>query len=242
MSNGFPRAHYSRAHAPLLALAFTLLTAALTGAPLSSAAAARAQSGRRAAPRTQTTAPPETNTTTATPETASSSKESAEPANAKGPTLHEKLVVAGRFDTKEKLRAAVIFNKFVQRLGESVPATVSLGELKRDEARARAAREEPDAYLVFLQLDDDHVQEGSLVLNSSDLVVNYQIYPPGSREAKAKGKVYYQAMGGARQRQDRFPSGKPIKITPEAAGQEAAEMVLDWFRIVEGAAGAAREN
>lgn len=239
MTKRFPRAR-TRARLTPLALAVSLATAGLLSATLSSTASARAQSGRRGAPRTQETTAAETNK--AASEDATADGRAGEAVAAKKPAVTYRLVVAARFDTKNELRAAVIFSKFVQRLGEGAPAVTSLGQLKRDEGLARAAREDSAAYFVWVQIEEDVVQDGSLVLNGSDLVVKYQIHPPGSRESKGKGKVYYQAMGGPRQRQDRFPSGSPIKITPEAAGEEAAEMVLDWFRIVEGPSKAARSN
>ncbi|HEX5708273.1 MAG TPA: hypothetical protein VFX96_13300 [Pyrinomonadaceae bacterium] len=221
-----------RATLALLALFVSLALLSTT------TAAARAQSGRRGAPRTQTGETAETNV----PKDSTADSRAADAGAAKKPSINFKLVVAGRIEAKYEDRANIIFNKFLQRLGESSSSVNSLGLMKREDALARARAEDADAYFVWLQLEDDNVQEGSLVLNSSDLVVKYQVYAPGAREAKGKGKVYYQAMGGARARQDRFPSGTPIKITPEAAGEEAAEMVLDWFRLVEGPALSTRKN
>ncbi|HYN86798.1 MAG TPA: hypothetical protein VER32_16220 [Pyrinomonadaceae bacterium] len=235
MTKKSPRVR-ARAKLASLALAAALAPAALLSDALSSAASARAQSGRRGAPRTTPA------TTETTSNDAAAESRDTNTVAAKKPAVPYRLVVAGRFDTKNELRASVIFNKFLQRLGEASASATSLGLMKRDEALARARSEDSAAYFVWVQIEGDMVQDGELVFGSSDLAVKYQVYPPGSREAKGKGKVYYQAMGGPRARQDRFPSATPIKITPEAAGEEAAEMVLDWFRIVEGPTKAAREN
>ncbi|MCM3906316.1 MAG: hypothetical protein ND866_31905 [Pyrinomonadaceae bacterium] len=69
------------------------------------------------------------------------------------------------------------------------------------------------------------------MLNSPDLEVKYFIFEPGTGQEKAKGKVYYQAIGGAGMRKDNWPNGPPIKITVEAAGVEAAERVHDWLLV-----------
>jgi len=93
------------------------------------------------------------------------------------------------------------------------------------------AREQAESFVVLLQFEIDNFQEGRLVLNSPDLEVKYFIFAPGSGELKTKGKVYYQAIGGAKMRKDNWPNGPPIKITVEAAGIEAAERVHDWLLV-----------
>ena len=212
-------------------LSFTVLTSPFV---LPSGAA---QSGRRVVkpanrPPQEAAVASETMSPAAQAETAAAAADT--PAS-RQPAVKFKLVVAGRIETKNSTeRAATIFNKFVQRLTESPTVTVtSLGLLKREEAVKRA-QSDAESYLVWLQLDSDAFQEGHILLNSPDLEVKYQIYAPGALKVKTKGKVYYQAMGGPQARRDRWPSGTPIKITPEAAGIEAAEMVLDWFKLVEG--------
>jgi len=136
------------------------------------------------------------------------------------------LVVAVKFSSKvHKPRAEVIYNNFAVRLGEHMKVT-SFGVAKRDEAVKRAG----DAlmpYVVFLDLDIDAFQNGAIVFNSPDIVVRYNVIDVRTKETMAKGKIYYQAMGGARQR----GADEPVRITAEAAGEEAAERVLDWFSL-----------
>lgn len=138
------------------------------------------------------------------------------------------VLVAGEIKTKDtNERARLIYNNFVIHLGKSGLKVNSLGLLKREEA-VRRAQGEAEAYVVLLQLEPDNFQGGRIVFNSPDVVVKYAVYAPRTAQPKAKGKVYYQAVGGAR---GRAGSDDPVKITPEAAGIEAADRVLDWFRL-----------
>jgi hypothetical protein len=136
------------------------------------------------------------------------------------------LIVAGRVD-KSSDRSETIFNTFVVRLGQSLKTT-SLGLVKHDEAEKRA-RAETENYVVWLELERDTYQQGKVIFNSLDYVVRYSILAPGTAQVKAHGKLYYQAMGGAR---TRTGEGDLVKITPEDAGNTAADMVLDWLVVV----------
>jgi hypothetical protein len=136
------------------------------------------------------------------------------------------LIVAGRVD-KSSDRAQTIFNKFVERLGQSLKTT-SLGLVKHDEAEKRA-RAETENYVVWLELERDNYQQGHVIFNSLDYVVRYSILAPGTAQVKAHGKLYYQAMGGSR---TRTGEGDIVKITPEDAGDTAADMVLDWLVVI----------
>lgn len=141
------------------------------------------------------------------------------------------LLVAGRFKQQHSAdRAQTIFLKFVERLSEpSTMKVTSLGVLKR-EAVVKRAQAEMTAYVVWLELETDNVQEGRVIINSPDLVIKYSVFAPRTGQVKTKGKVYYQTMGGPKiRRGGQWPSGTPIKITAEAAGIEAAERVLDWL-------------
>jgi len=142
-----------------------------------------------------------------------------------------KLLVARQFTSKELPSEATIYASFIKRLNEftNVRGT-SIGDLKRRRAILRA-REETELFVVLVQFEIDNFQEGRLVLNSPDLEVKYFIFAPGTGKLKAKGKVYYQAIGGAKMRKDNWPNGPPIKITVEAAGIEAAQRVHDWLLV-----------
>jgi hypothetical protein len=142
-----------------------------------------------------------------------------------------KLLVARQLTSKQLPSEASIYASFIKRLNEfpNVSGT-SIGDVKRQQAILRA-REETESFVVLVQFEIDNFQEGRLVLNSPDLEVKYFVFAPGTGKQKAKGKVYYQAIGGAGMRKDNWPNGPPIKITVEAAGIEAAERVHDWLLV-----------
>jgi hypothetical protein len=179
------------------------------------------QSGRRA-PRPAAT----TNPTTELPVAPSSSS----------PELARKVtVLVGRQPTSRHLLSEdSIYASFVQRLSEysSITAT-PIGDLKREKAVKRA-QTEPEAFVVLLQFDIDSYQEGTILLNSQDLVVKYTVFAPGTGKQQSKGKVYYQTVGGGRLRKSEWPTGTPIKITTEAAGIEAAEQFYSWLAVIVG--------
>jgi hypothetical protein len=185
----------------------------------------KGQSGRRA-PKSGTGA---STRVTATPETSDSTAKAAkENSNHK---LQQKvtLLVARQSTSKPLPSEATIYASFIKRLNEFTNVSGTLiGEAKRQQAILRA-REETESYVVLVQFEIDNFQEGRLVLNSPDLEVKYFVFEPRTGEQKAKGKVYYQAIGGAGVRKDNWPNGTPIKITVEAAGIEAAERVHDWL-------------
>jgi hypothetical protein len=140
-----------------------------------------------------------------------------------------KLLVATEFTSKHQPSEDTIYSSFIKRLYEFANVTgTSIGAAKRQQAILRA-REEKEWLVVFLQFEVDNLQAGRLVLNSPDLEVKYFVFAAGSGEQKTKGKVYYQAIGGAKARKDNWPNGPPIKITAEATGIEAAERVHDWL-------------
>jgi hypothetical protein len=126
-----------------------------------------------------------------------------------------------------------IFASFVNRLTEdpNIIAT-TIGDVERQDAVLRA-RSATDSMVVLLSFEIDTVQDGTIVFNSPDLQVEYQIHEPVTGKKLAKGKVYFQAIGGARARRSEWPGGTPIKITAEAAGIDAADHVHDWLRLAE---------
>jgi hypothetical protein len=130
------------------------------------------------------------------------------------------IAVAGRIGSRvTRARAEAIYNHFASRMGEFMKVT-SLGLAKRDDAvkRARAAGWQ---FVVFLELQFEPVNDGRIVFSSPDIVVNYTVIDATDGKSKTDGRVYYRPNGG----------GGPVKITPEAAGREAAELVLDWFAL-----------
>ena len=142
-----------------------------------------------------------------------------------------KLLVARQLTSKHLPSEATIYASFIKRLNEFTNiSSTSIGDVKRQQTILRA-RAETESFVVWLQFEIDNFQEGRLVLNSPDLEVKYFIFAPGTGQLKTKGKVYYQAIGGAKMRKDNWPNGPPIKITVEAAGIEAAERVHDWLLV-----------
>jgi hypothetical protein len=143
-------------------------------------------------------------------------------------------LLIGRQPTRKHLQSEdVIFASFVKRLSEytNVSAT-SVGDLKHTEAVIRA-RTEAEAFVVLLSFEIDSFQGGTIILNSPDLQIDYLVLAPQTGKKQTKGKVYFQAIGGGRMRKSEWPGGTPIRITPEAAGVEAANHVHDWLRLDE---------
>lgn len=139
------------------------------------------------------------------------------------------LLVARQLTSKHQPSETTIYASFIKRLNEFANVScTSIGDAKRQQAILRA-RGESESFVVLVQFEIDNFQEGSLVLNSPDLEVKYFIFEPVTGKEETKGKVYYQAIGGAKMRKDNWPKGPPIKITVEAAGIEAAERVHDWL-------------
>lgn len=141
------------------------------------------------------------------------------------------LLVARQSTSQHLASETTIYASFIKRLNEFTNvSSTSIGDWRRKQAILRARRE-TESFVVLLQFEIDNFQEGRLVLNSPDLEVKYFVFAPRTGQQKAKGKVYYQAIGGAGMRKDNWPNGPPIKITVEAAGIEAAERVHDWLLV-----------
>ena len=143
-------------------------------------------------------------------------------------------LLIGKQPTRRHLQSEdVIFASFVKRLNQytNVLAT-SVGDLKHTEAVIRA-RTEAESFVVLLSFEIDNFQRGTIILNSPDLQIDYLVLAPRTAKKQTTGKVYFQAIGGGRMRKSDWPGGTPIKITPEAAGIEAADYVHDWLRLDE---------
>ncbi|MDQ3906886.1 MAG: hypothetical protein M3268_00940 [Acidobacteriota bacterium] len=181
-------------------------------------AATSAQSGRRVSPSARPGATPTPLAPVIVPPT--------EPAKPKRNLPKVTLVVGGRTDPKSD-RADAIFNAFVIELGASMQ-TDSLGLVKHDDVIKRA-RAEKENYVVWLEIERDSYEQGRFIFNSLDYTVKYSVLAPGTAEVKARGRVYYQGMGGAR---TRTGEGSVVKNTPHEAGEAAADMVLDQLAFI----------
>ena len=187
-----------------------------------------AQSGRRSNKPANPSPPP---SSTISPDSPATN----EPVTPFRNGLQQKVkLIIGRQPTRKHLHSEdVILASFVKRLTEdaNVSAT-SAGDLKRTEA-AVLAKTEAEAFVVLLSFEIDSFQGGTIILNSPDLQVDYLILAPETGKKLTSGKVYFQAIGGGRMRKSEWPGGIPIRITPEAAGMEAADHVHDWLRLEE---------
>src|SRR6266536_2038452 len=148
---------------------------------------------------------------------------------------HRVKLLLGRDPSKKHLPTEdTIYASFIKRLNEFTKVSgTSIGDLKRDQAIKRA-QAETESFVVLLQFDIDNIQNGKLVMNSPDLEVKYFVFAPRTGQQQLKGKLYYQAIGGAHGRRDTWPVGPPIRITVEAAGSEVAERLYVWLGVAVG--------
>jgi hypothetical protein len=75
----------------------------------------------------------------------------------------------------------------------------------------------------LLKFDINSYQSGTIILDSPDLEIEYFAFEPRTGRKHVKGKIYFQTTGSGRMQKSGWPNGTPIRITPEAAGIEAAE-------------------
>jgi len=194
-------------------------------------ASTEAQSGRRATKSQPASTPASTPISVSTPDSANTDL----PLTPLLGGLQQKVpLLIGKQSTRRQLQSEdVIFPSFVKRLNQytNVLAT-SIGDLKHTEAVIRA-RTEAESFVVLLSFEIDNFQRGTIILNSPDLQIDYLVLAPHSAKKQTTGKVYFQAIGGGRMRKSDWPGGTPIKITPEAAGIEAADYVYDWLLLDE---------
>lgn len=180
-----------------------------------------AQSGRRATSPTPVT-------TTPTPPTAETDKE---PSPGRLPT-RVKLLVARQPTSKHLHSEDQILASFIKQLNryENIEAS-SIGDLKEGESVDRAKAQE-SAYVILMKFDIDNFKNGTIIVNSQDLEVEYFVLAPHTGKRQAKGKVYFQGIGGGMMRKSDWPNGTPIKVTPEGAGIEAADGLYFWLKLV----------
>ncbi|MBC8032142.1 MAG: hypothetical protein H7Z16_18810 [Pyrinomonadaceae bacterium] len=179
---------------------------------------ASAQSGRRntGQPTVSPSPPPPSAAETARVEAATS-------AGTLQLQVKVKLLFARQPTSKRLLNEDVISASFFKRLTDFINVDcTSIGDLKQAQARARA-KSERDAFVVLLKFDMNNYQSGTIVLNSPDLEIEYFAFAPRTGKKHVNGKIYFQTIGGGRMQKSGWPNGTPIRITPEAAGIEAAE-------------------
>ena len=189
---------------------------------------AEAQSGRRAAKPTSPV--------TSVPPAAVTSDENPNPDLVKTPTPDQlsskvRLLVARQPTSKHFHTEDQILASFVKHLNqyENIEAT-SIGDTKEGQAVERA-KSETEAFVIFMKFDVDSFQNGTIIMNSQDLQIEYFVLAPHTGKRQTKGKVYFQGIGGGRMRRSNWPNGTPIRITPEAAGIEAADGLYFWLKL-----------
>ena len=186
---------------------------------------ATAQSGRRSASRPITSATPSAGSVE------NPNDKQTETHRAEQRAVRVKLLLARQPTSKHLPTEDVIAASFFKRLSQYEDVEcVSIGDLKQSQAAARA-RTEPDSFVVVLKFDINHYQSGTVIPNSQDLEVEYFALAPGTARKQAKGKLYFQTIGSGRMQKSEWPNGAPVKITPEAAGIEAAETLYQLLQI-----------
>jgi hypothetical protein len=187
---------------------------------------ADAQSGRRASQPSPSV--------TSTPTAPIITPESGEPEKPLAPgqlPVKVRLLVARQPTSKHFLSEDQIFASFVKQLNryDNIEAD-SVGDIKEGQAIERA-KAEAEAFVILLKFDIDSFQNGTIITNSRDLEIEYAVLAPRSGKRQTKGKVYFQGIGGGRMRKQDWPNGTPIRITPEAAGIEAADGLYFWLKL-----------
>jgi hypothetical protein len=184
-----------------------------------------AQSGRRASNPTS----PVSSTPT-TPSPGPETDTAKEPPPGKLPTKVQ-LLVARQPTSKHLYSEDQIFASFIKQLNryENIEAT-SVGDLKESRAVERA-RAESDAYVILMKFDIDTFQHGSIIVDSQDLEIEYAVLAPRNGKRQTKGKVFFHGIGGGMGKSG-WPNGTPIRMTPEAAGIEAADGLYFWLKLV----------
>jgi len=186
---------------------------------------APAQSGRRAA-RQPTTSP----TPTLDPGESVNAKPT-ETAAMERPAQRMRMLFARQPTSRHLPTEDVIAASFFKRLSEYADVDCeSIGDLKQSQASTRA-KSEKVAWVVLLKFDINSYQSGTVIPNSEDLEVEYFALAPGTAKKQAKGKLYFQTIGSGRLQRSEWPNGAPVKITPEAAGIEAAETLYQLLQI-----------
>ena len=142
-----------------------------------------------------------------------------------------KLLVARQLTSKHLVNEDAIAASFFNRLSKYENFDcISIGDIKQARAQARA-KSETEAFVVLLKFDINSYQSGTVVLNSPDLEIEYFAFAPQTGKKEVKGKVYFQTIGSGRMQKSGWPNGTPIRITPEAAGIEAAETLYHLLAI-----------
>jgi hypothetical protein len=188
---------------------------------------AEAQSGRRAAKSQPVNSANQKSPTSAE---SPSPEETTKPVPG-GLQQKVRLLVARQPTSRHLPAEDQILASFIKHLNtyENIEAT-SVGDFREARAAERA-KAETEAFVILLKFDIDSFQSGTIILNSQDLQIEYSVLAPRTAKKQTKGKVYFQGIGGGRMRKSDWPNGTPIRITPDAAGIEAADGLYFWLKL-----------
>ena len=110
--------------------------------------------------------------------------------------MRVKLLVARQPTSKHLHSEDQIFASFIKQLNryENIEAT-SIGDLKEGQAVDRA-KAETTAFVILMKFDIDSFQNGTIIMNSQDLEIEYAVLAPHTGKRQTKGKVYFEGIGG----------------------------------------------
>lgn len=141
------------------------------------------------------------------------------------------------FDARE-----AVIDGFLRRLkGARAVAAESAGKGGRNQARDRAKKEK-DAFVVFVQLEEDAANSGQQSMGRADtrtLVIKTFVYTPVSGDLKFTDRVWQRpvrqtaTIGGVRvpvpvSRSERYPS----ELQLQQAAREAADRLMSRFNVM----------
>jgi hypothetical protein len=193
---------------------------------VSTCLAAQAQSGRRGSGKSTTTAP-------------SVSDAKGVQAKSQKPARLQLLVgidAAAAMSTIPYYLTDTVLDECIRRLGDSsdVAVTPAGQHMTRGDA-VKAAKEEKERYVVWLQLGNDFSGTPSQDPNGpNELWVNYTILEPGTAKTKKTGRAYHSiyragnvSLPGPSSKQGPVYSEYAIK----QAAREAADKILEAFDL-----------
>jgi len=197
-----------------------------------------AQSGRKPEKPTKPTPPTTSGTTTqpSTPPTDNPGSSTTTTASDRTRPTAEKaqIIVADDGSTKSDRYAKAMVESFITRLDETQATSSYVGQLKKNQAAARA-KTENNGWVVYVETHVDRFGSG-MTYGQPDMTFNYIVYKAGSDQEMAKGKVKMQGTNSSSSGRGPLgipqpvPTGSSGKSTPEETGRAAADQVMITIR------------
>lgn len=198
------------------------------------AGSARAQSGRRAKVRTQTSAPVQ-RTTEAEPEKPASETKPETRRVSLIVTIDEDQGAAGTFLGNSQL----VVRGFAEQLKKNSALNYKVEKRMGRKEASDLAKSDRETYVVWLYLERLMIASSR---EDNDVYVNYVLFAPGTGKSKTEGRVLVR---GSRQRVGigNIPVGIPLPPTGTGnarmddallyAGREAAERVMPELDVID---------